>query len=77
VDIPSFEAREGDVIELREKSRDLTRVLQAVRFAEGRPAPRWLQVDLEKRRAQVTDLPNREDIELPIKESLIVELYSK
>jgi small subunit ribosomal protein S4 len=77
VDIPSFEVKEGDVIELKEKSRDLTRVLQAVRFAEGRPASPWMQVDLEKRRAQMTALPKREDIELPIKESLIVELYSK
>ncbi len=77
VDIPSFEVKEGDVIEVKEKSKDLTRVLQAVRFAEGRPGSSWLKVDLEKRRAEVVSLPKREDIQLPIKESLIVELYSK
>lgn len=77
VNIPSFQAKEGDVVELREKSKDLVRVLQAVRFAEGRPTAPWLGVDLDKRRAEVISQPKREDIELPIKESLIVELYSK
>jgi small subunit ribosomal protein S4 len=77
VDIPSFEVKEGDTVELKEKSKGLTRVLQAVRFAEGRPHPPWLSVDYEKGRVQVVALPKREDIELPIKESLIVELYSK
>jgi len=77
VDIPSFEVRPGDVVELKEKSRDSARVLQAVRMAEGRPVVPWLKVDLEKRRIEVVARPKREDIDIPVKEHLIVELYSK
>jgi small subunit ribosomal protein S4 len=77
VNIPSFQIKEGDIIELREKSRETVRVLQAVKFAEGRPVVPWLKVDLEKRRVEVISQPKREDIEVPVKESLIVELYSK
>ncbi len=77
VDIPSFALKEGDVVELKPKSKEALRVLQAVRFAEGRPATPWLKVDLEKRRIEVVSKPKREDIELPVKEHLIVELYSK
>ncbi|MEW6553356.1 MAG: 30S ribosomal protein S4 [Actinomycetota bacterium] len=77
VNIPSYQTKEGDVVELKEKSRDLVRVLQAVKFAEGRPVAPWLKVDLDKRRVEVTSQPKREDIELPVKEHLIVELYSK
>jgi small subunit ribosomal protein S4 len=77
VNIPSYQTKEGDVVELKEKSRDLVRVLQAVKFAEGRPVAPWLKVDLDKRRVEVASQPKREDIELPVKEHLIVELYSK
>ncbi len=77
VNIPSYELRVGDVVELKEKSRDLVRVIQAVRAAEGRPVAPWLKVDLEKRRVEVLSRPRREDIDVPVKEHLIVELYSK
>jgi small subunit ribosomal protein S4 len=77
VNIPSFQVRVGDVIELKEKSRDLTRVLQAIKLAEGRPVVPWLKVDHDKRRIEVIAEPRREDIDIPVKESLIVELYSK
>ncbi|MDI6831087.1 MAG: 30S ribosomal protein S4 [Actinomycetota bacterium] len=77
VNIPSYQLRVGDVVELKEKSRDAARVLQAVKYAEGRPVMPWLKVDHDKRRVEVTAQPRREDIELPIKEHLIVELYSK
>ncbi|WP_287154606.1 30S ribosomal protein S4 [Candidatus Solincola tengchongensis] len=77
VDIPSYEVKVGDVIELKEKSRDMVRVLQAVRLAEGRPVVPWLRVDLDKRRIEVVARPRREDIDIPVKEHLIVELYSK
>lgn len=77
VDIPSYEVRVGDVIELKEKSRDLVRVLQAVRLSEGRPVVLWIRVDPDKRRIEVVDKPKREDIDIPVKEHLIVELYSK
>jgi small subunit ribosomal protein S4 len=77
VNIPSYQVKEKDVIELKEKARDMIRVLQAVRMAEGRPVAPWLKVDLEKRRIEVIAQPRREDIDVPVKESLIVELYSK
>lgn len=77
VNIPSYEVKVGDVIELKEKSRDLVRVLQAVRLAEGRPVVPWLKVDLDRRRIEVVSRPKREDIDIPVKEHLIVELYSK
>ena len=77
VNIPSYQLRVGDVVELKDKSKDAARVLQAVRYAEGRPVMPWLKVDLDKRRVEMTAQPRREDIELPIKEHLIVELYSK
>jgi small subunit ribosomal protein S4 len=77
VNIPSFQVKEGDVIELREKSKGALRVLQAVKFAEGRPVVSWLKTDLDKRRVEIISQPKREDIEVPVKESLIVELYSK
>jgi small subunit ribosomal protein S4 len=77
VNIPSYQTKEGDVVELKAKSKDIVRVLQAVKFAEGRPTAPWLKVDLDKRRVEVVSQPKREDIELPVKEHLIVELYSK
>ncbi|MBC7247067.1 MAG: 30S ribosomal protein S4 [Actinobacteria bacterium] len=77
VNIPSYEVRVGDVVELKEKSRDLVRVIQAVRAAEGRPVVPWLKVDAERRRVEVVARPRREDIDVPVKEHLIVELYSK
>jgi len=77
VNIPSFHVKEGDVIELKEKSKDLVRVLTSIKFAEGRKVVPWLKVDFEKRRIEVVAQPDRENIEVPVKESLIVELYSK
>ena len=77
VNIPSYQTKEGDVVELQERSKDTVRVLQAVRFAEGRPVVPWLKADLEKKRIEVVLQPKREDIDLPVKEHLIVELYSK
>lgn len=77
VNIPSFHVKEGDVVELKEKSKDIVRVLQSMKFAEGRKIVPWLKVDFDKRRIEVVAQPDRENIEVPVKESLIVELYSK
>jgi small subunit ribosomal protein S4 len=77
VNIPSYQVRVGDVVEIKEKSRDSLRVLQALRLWEGRPVVPWLKVDVDRRRAEVVAEPRREDIDIPVKESLIVELYSK
>jgi small subunit ribosomal protein S4 len=77
VNIPSYQARKGDVIQVREKSRKNDQVRQAVETASGRGVPGWLELNAENFRGAVMDLPKREDIRLPIQESLIVELYSK
>jgi len=77
VNIPSYQVKEGDIIELKEKSKDLVRVLQSIKFAEGRKVVPWLKVDFDKRRIEVVSQPDREYIDVPVKESLIVELYSK
>ncbi|MDY6794490.1 MAG: 30S ribosomal protein S4 [Actinomycetota bacterium] len=77
VNIPSCQLKEGDIIELKEKSKDAVRVLQAIKLNEGRPGTPWLKVDFDRRRMEVASKPKREDIDVPVKESLIVELYSK
>ncbi len=77
VNIPSYQARKGDVIQVREKSRKNDQIRQAVETASGRGVPGWLALSAESFRGSVSDVPKREDIRLPIQESLIVELYSK
>ncbi len=77
LNIPSARLKEGDVVEVSPKSRDSARVMNAVKLAEGRNFPSWLKVDLDKRRIEVVAMPKREEIDIPVKESLIVELYSK
>jgi len=77
VNIPSYQVSVGDEIVLREKSRGLPLVLQAKEFASHQPAPNWLEIDRENFKGRMTALPKREDINLPLNEQLIVELYSK
>ncbi len=77
VDIPSYEVTVGEEITLREGSRDLAAVAQAVEFTSHQTTPNWLEVDRENKKGRVLALPKREDISLPINEQLIVELYSK
>ncbi len=77
INVPSYQVRKGDVIQVREKSRKNDQIRQAVETAAGRGVPAWLQLEPDQFRGTVTDLPKREDIRLPIQEQLIVELYSK
>lgn len=77
VNIPSYQVRKGDVIEVREKSRKIDQVRLAVETAAGRGVPSWLELNPEQFRGSVIEIPRREDIRLPIQEQLIVELYSK
>jgi small subunit ribosomal protein S4 len=77
INIPSYQARKGDVIQVREKSRKNDQVRQAIETAAGRGVPSWLELNPEQFLGRVNDLPKREDIRLPIQEQLIVELYSK
>ena len=62
---------------MRETSRKLVILEQAKEFNSHQPAPAWLQVDRDNYKGRVTALPKREDINLPVNEQLIVELYSK
>jgi small subunit ribosomal protein S4 len=77
LNIPSYQVRKGDAVQVREKSRKNEQIRQAVETASGRGVPTWLQLDGANFRGAVVDLPKREDIRLPIQEQLIVELYSK
>jgi len=77
VDVPSYQVSAGDEIAIREKSNKLVVVEGAKEFASHQAPPNWLQVDRDAYKGRVLTLPRREDINLPINEQLIVELYSK
>ena len=76
VTIPSFSVRKGDVIELREKAKEMI-VIRHNLDTLDRSAPAWLEVTSGSPKATVIDLPIREQIDIPVREQLIVELYSK
>lgn len=77
VNIPSYLVKAGDVIEVREKSKSLQRYKDIVEVTGGRLIPEWLDQDLEGLKGTVKALPTREQIDVPVDEMLIVELYSK
>jgi len=77
VDIPSFLVKVGDVITVRERSKDLGAITQALEAVARRGVPEWLELDAENRKGTVKSEPERSHITLPIQEQLIVEFYSK
>ena len=77
VNIPSFQVGVGDEIKVRPNSQKLTVVEGANEFASHQPAPAWLQIDGASLSGKIVALPKREDVNLPVNEQLIVELYSK
>ena len=77
VNIPSFQVSVGDEIVIREASRKLAILEQAKEFAAHGNPPTWLEIDRDNYKGRVLALPKREDIQLPVNEQLIVELYSK
>lgn len=77
VNVPSFLCSKDDEISIREKSRKNPFILSSVESMAGRGVPSWLNLEGENLKGQVLELPSREDIQAPIEESLIVELYSK
>ena len=78
VNIPSFVVKPGDVVEVREKSRENPTILSARDATAHAPSPNWLEVDRENLRARVLGQPKREDlVQIQLNEQLIVELYSK
>lgn len=78
VDIPSYLVRVGDVVEVKDKSREMDRVKAALEAVARRGIPSWLELDKDRFRGVVKAMPNREELTTPpIQEQLIVELYSK
>lgn len=77
VNVPSYQVQAGDEIAIREGSRKLPMLAQAVEFSSHQPVPNWLEVDRDNLRGRVTAVPKRDEIQLPVNEQLIVELYSK
>jgi small subunit ribosomal protein S4 len=77
VNIPSFSVKPGDVVAIRESSRKSPAILHALEEVKGRGVPEWLQFDAGALSAKIGSVPTREQINLPVQEQLIVELYSK
>lgn len=77
VNIPSFQVNVGDEIALRDAAKKFVVVEQAVQLAQSNPVPTWLEVNFETMTGRILSLPARKDVNLPVNEQLIVELYSK
>jgi len=77
VNIPSYQVNAGDEIAIRESAKKLLIVEQGAQYAAQNPVPVWLEMNFETLSGRVLSLPKRKDINLPINEQLIVELYSK
>ena len=77
VNIPSYLVKAGDVIEVKEKCKSSQRYKDVLEVTAGRMVPAWLDVDQENLRGTVKEMPTRDEIDVPVNEMLIVELYSK
>ena len=77
VDVPSFLVKRGDVVTVRERSRKVSRIQEALELAQRRGVPDWLEVNPEAFTGTVKAFPARADLTMPINEKLVVELYSK
>lgn len=77
INIPSYLIKAGDVISIREKSKSLQRYKDILEVTAGRLFPEWMDVDIEGLKGTVKALPTRAQIDVPVDEMLIVELYSK
>jgi small subunit ribosomal protein S4 len=77
VNIPSFRLKPGDQVAVRKRSKKFGRIIENVSYAEGREIPGWLQPNLRDMSVEVVALPDRQQIDAPVQEQLIVEYYSK
>ncbi len=77
VNVPSYKVQPGDTIEIREKSKSLQRFKDIVEANNGVSVPAWLEASLDSLSGKIVELPLREQIDVPVNETLIVELYSK
>lgn len=77
VNIPSYQVKPGDVISIKEKAKSMQRYKDILEVTSGRTVPAWLEADHENMTGTVKEIPTREQIDVPVNEVLIVELYSK
>lgn len=77
VNIPSFLVKVGDVITVKESSKDTPRIKELIEQSGTKTPPAWLELDAEQAKGRIVALPTREDIDVPVQEHLIVELYSR
>ena len=77
VNIPSYLIKVGDVIEIKESCKSSQRYKDIIEVTGGRTVPAWVEVDQENLKGEIKELPKREEIDVPVDEMLIVELYSK
>lgn len=77
VNIPSFQVKVGDVITIKDGSRDVPRIKELVEQAARKTPPAWLELDIDQFAGKVVTLPSRDQIDAPLEEHLIVELYSR
>ena len=77
VDVPSYSVRAGDVVSVRQTSLENAAIAHAMEEVKGRGVPDWIAIDSTKLAGTISSLPTREQINLPVQEQLIVELYSK
>ena len=77
VNIPSYLVKAGDVIEIKEKAKSSQRYKDILEVTAGRLVPAWIDVDQENLKGVVKEMPTRDEIDVPVNEMLIVELYSK
>jgi small subunit ribosomal protein S4 len=77
VDVPSFLTKAGDVISVRERSREKDTFKRAIELSERRGVPTWLQLDAQNFSGTVVKVPERDELTIPVNERLVVELYSK
>jgi len=77
VDVPSYSVRQGDVVSVRQSSLENAAIAHAMEEVKGRGVPEWISLDASKLSGTISSLPTREQINLPVQEQLIVELYSK
>jgi small subunit ribosomal protein S4 len=77
VNIPSYQVKPGDVVQVKERMRQNLNVHESIQLQTGRPQPAWLELNAGEAKLTVTAIPSRDQVEVPIQEQLIVELYSK
>jgi small subunit ribosomal protein S4 len=77
VNMPSYLLRPGDIVEIKEASRQIQSISDSLSIAEHKGFPEWIEMDIQNLKGKFVRIPSREEIQLPVQEQLIVELYSK